>query len=127
MQEHENVDDVRLTCGGVQAYVGAHHFQFLARKSVLQKVGQLQASSALGTAELEFDQALDKAGYMRLSTASQYVYHLGNALTSKWKQVAREYSVAVPATRNNGSTTTAEKLRQRVRQNQTVRRVLLRL
>jgi GT2 family glycosyltransferase len=127
MQEHQNVDDFRLTCGGVRAFVGAHHFQFLARKSVLQRVGQLDTSTALGTSELQFDEALDEAGYLRLSTESQYVFHLGNMLTPTWKQVAREYSVAVPVARSNGSITRAEKLRQRVRQNPLVRRVLLRL
>jgi glycosyltransferase involved in cell wall biosynthesis len=128
LKETHEVDDLRLTCRGVQAFVGAHHFQFLARKSTLLKVGPVPVSSALGTSELEFDQMMDKRGYLRLSTAEQYVFHLGNTLTPKWRRVAEEYSLPIK-TSSNGSQSrfSASRLKQQVRENPVVKRVLLKL
>lgn len=128
LTENQHLEDIKLTHRGIQAYVGAHHFQFVARKSVLQEVGPLQATLALGRAEREFDQAIDKAGYMRLSTSSQYIFHLGNLLTTKWRQVAAEYSVSLNGgSRSTTSPVAMQKLRRRIRENSIVKRMLLKL
>ncbi|HVQ36406.1 MAG TPA: glycosyltransferase family 2 protein [Pyrinomonadaceae bacterium] len=128
LKETEHLEDVKLTHRGVQAYVGAHHFQFVARKSVLSELGPMQATLALGRAELEFDEKIDRAGYMRLSTGSQFVFHLGNLLTNKWRQVAADYSVNVSgATRSSSSSLPMQRLRLRIRENSVVKRVLLKL
>lgn len=128
LAENQHLEDIKLTHQGIEAYVGAHHFQFVARKRVLQELGPLEATLALGGAELEFDQAIDKAGFMRLSTSSQYVFHLGNLLTPKWRQVAAEYSVSTNgASRSNSSPVAMQKLRRRIRENSIVKRILLKL
>ena len=72
------------------------------------------------------DEALDRAGYMRLSTGSEYIFHLGNLLTPKWKQVAAEYAVTVNGASRN-SHIAMDKLRRRLRKNSIVKRVLLKL
>jgi glycosyltransferase involved in cell wall biosynthesis len=128
LTETKHLEDIKLTHRGTQAFVGAHHFQFVARKSVLSELGPLQATLALGRAELEFDEAIDRAGYMRLSTSSQYVYHLGNLLTTKWRELAAEYSVSINGARRRTSSPAAmQKLRLRIRENSVVKRVLLKL
>ena len=129
VQEYGALEDIRLTCNEVQAYVGAHHFQFVARKNVLQKIGPLQVTAPLHNRDdRQFDQALDAAGYMRLAAASQYVFHLGNVLTPKWRQVAEEYAVPVrPVSQVSGSVAGMQRLKHRMREHPAVKRVLLKL
>jgi glycosyltransferase involved in cell wall biosynthesis len=128
VKQHEHLTDIRLTRQNVQAFVGGHHFQFLARKRVLQEVGPLEAAFALGKSERDFDEALDNAGYMRLSTASQTIFHLGNLLTPKWRLKAAEYGVGVNGNgRAENSAGAAAKLRRRLRENSVVKKVLLKV
>ena len=126
-RENENGEDIRLTCRGVQAYVGAHHFQFVTRKCVLQELVPFRVTAPLiHRDDREFDTALDKAGYMRLTTTSQYTHHLGNVLTPKWRQIAEEYEVE---TRHgdSGSAVVNERLKRRISENRVVKRGLLKL
>jgi len=128
-QEIESLEDIRLTYRGVQAYVGAHHFQFVARKSVRQAVGPLPVTATFHyTDERQFDEILDAAGYMRLSTPSACVFHLGNVLTAKWREVANEYGLALKAdSQSSDSVTVGNRFKQTVRDNPVVKRALLKL
>ncbi len=71
--------DYRLAYNGKQAYVGATHFQFLARKDVLQKVLPLPSKEPM-RGERTFDIAVNQLGYLRLTTCEPYVRHIGNRL-----------------------------------------------
>jgi glycosyltransferase involved in cell wall biosynthesis len=60
-------------------FAGAAHFQFTARKSVLSEILPIAADRPMGRVRL-LDEAVNKAGYMRLCTANWYVQHLGNTM-----------------------------------------------
>jgi glycosyltransferase involved in cell wall biosynthesis len=66
-------------------YVGAGHFQFLARKSVLQKVIPLPSDRPMGQVR-ELDIAINDLGYLRLCTTEWWVEHIGNTLQG-WQPI----------------------------------------
>lgn len=70
---------VRLTYRAKRYFVGAAHFQFTARKSALQAVLPIPAGRPMGRVRL-LDQAMNKAGFLRLCTEDRHVQHLGNVL-----------------------------------------------
>ncbi|MFN3308477.1 MAG: glycosyltransferase family A protein [Anaerolineales bacterium] len=77
-QEHQ---DILLSYQDLAVYVGAGHFQFVAYKSVLQKTIPLPSRRPMGEV-MALDQAIDRLGYLRLSTPQWWVQHLGNSLSS---------------------------------------------
>lgn len=70
---------VRLSYKKRQYWVGAAHFQFTARKSVLQQVLPIPAERPMGRVRL-LDEAINARGFLRLSTTEWYVQHMGNQL-----------------------------------------------
>lgn len=60
-------------------YIGAAHFQFTARKSALQAVLPIPADRPMGKVRL-LDEAINAEGFLRLSTTSWHVQHLGNTM-----------------------------------------------
>lgn len=73
---------VRLTHKGKKYFAGAAHFQFMARKAILQEVLPIPAERPMGQVRL-LDKAIDESGYLRLSTDQWFVQHLGNQLPSQ--------------------------------------------
>jgi glycosyltransferase involved in cell wall biosynthesis len=72
-------EDYRLSFRGQQAYVGAAHFQFLAPCDVLKKILPIPSVQPM-RGDRELDIAIDRLGYLRLTTLDPYVRHLGNRL-----------------------------------------------
>ncbi|MCW5874855.1 MAG: glycosyltransferase family 2 protein [Anaerolineales bacterium] len=70
---------VRLSYKKRQYWVGAAHFQFMARKRILQQVLPIPAEKPMGRVRL-LDEAINTLGYLRLSTAEWHVQHMGNQL-----------------------------------------------
>lgn len=68
---------VRLQTKAGAYYAGAAHFQFMARRSVLQEVLPIPAERPMGRVRL-LDEAINAKGYLRLCTQEWYVQHLGN-------------------------------------------------
>jgi hypothetical protein len=64
---------------GQRYYVGAGHFQFVARREVLQTALPIPSERPMGQVR-SLDIALDQSGYLRLSTQQWWVQHLGNTL-----------------------------------------------
>ncbi|MFQ5615353.1 MAG: glycosyltransferase family A protein [Anaerolineales bacterium] len=60
-------------------YVGAGHFQFVARKAVLQEVIPIPSERPMGQVR-RLDAAINARGYLRLSTPKWWVRHLGNTV-----------------------------------------------
>jgi glycosyltransferase involved in cell wall biosynthesis len=78
-KRYESSEDIRIDYRGVSAYVGAAHWQFVARKQVLQEFIPLGIERPLGD-DRKLDDALNQAGYLRLMTTEPLVRHLGNTL-----------------------------------------------
>ncbi|HJW89571.1 MAG TPA: glycosyltransferase family A protein [Anaerolineales bacterium] len=76
---YDEGEDICLSYQGRQFYVGAGHFQFLARRQVLQEVLPLPSRRPMGEVRL-LDVAINERGYLRLSTPEWWVQHMGNTL-----------------------------------------------
>ncbi|RMD63400.1 glycosyltransferase family 2 protein [Candidatus Parcubacteria bacterium] len=77
MRTYREGEDIRLRYQGVEAFVGAGHFQFVAPKTVLQEVLPLPMKRAMGD-ERELDRRVNARGYLRLCLPRRYVEHIGN-------------------------------------------------
>jgi hypothetical protein len=69
--------EYRLNLGGQTAFVGATHFQFMARHDVLQKIIPLPSEQPM-RGERALDIAINKMGLLRLTTDKPLVRHMGN-------------------------------------------------
>lgn len=76
-----NGEDVCLTHQDNKYYIGAAHFQFVSRTEVLKRVVPIPSRRPMGEVRL-LDIAIDKMGYLRLSTLDWWVQHLGNTVPS---------------------------------------------
>jgi hypothetical protein len=76
-QWYASRSDWRLARQGVQALIGAAHFQFTARKSILQQFLPFNMDRPMGQVR-SLDEQMNAAGYLRLATCEPLVRHLGN-------------------------------------------------
>lgn len=74
--------DTRLTRQGIQALIGAAHFQFMVRKSVIQAFLPFKMDRPMGQVRTLDDQIND-AGWLRLATCEPLVRHMGNTLPAE--------------------------------------------
>jgi len=70
--------DTKLTFRDVETYATGHHCQLMGFAEVLSKVTRYD-NHALRE-ERTFEQAIDNAGYLRLTTYKRYTRHIGNVL-----------------------------------------------
>lgn len=78
-QWYDSRQDYRLGYQGIQAYIGAAHFQFTARKDVLAEFLPFQMDRPMGQVR-SLDEKMNAAGYLRLATCKPLVRHMGNRL-----------------------------------------------
>ena len=71
--------DHRLTYQGKIAYIGATHFQFMARSDLLKQIIPLPSEQPM-RGERALDVAINDLGYLRLLTEKPNIWHLGNTL-----------------------------------------------
>ncbi len=88
-EETRDLEDVRLTYDGVQALSSAGHHQFMAYKEVLLNALPESWTGRLMGKMREFDDAVDKLGYLRLNTPTPVTRLLGNALSEENAAEAR--------------------------------------
>jgi glycosyltransferase involved in cell wall biosynthesis len=75
----EKAEDFRMTYQGIQAYAGGSHWQFIARKSVLEEFLPFEMDRPMGQVK-ELDRRMNEAGYLRLMTAEPLAMNLSNTL-----------------------------------------------
>jgi hypothetical protein len=71
--------EYRLNYGGQTAFIGAAHFQFMARRAVLQEIIPLPSEQPM-RGERALDIAINEMGLLRLTTDRPLVQHMGNIL-----------------------------------------------
>jgi glycosyltransferase involved in cell wall biosynthesis len=69
--------------GACEAIGSANHFQFVTPKEVILKALPSSWTGKLMGSMIELDEAIDRLGYLRLSTVERYTRHLGNALSAE--------------------------------------------
>jgi hypothetical protein len=70
----------RVTYGGTIAYIGASHFQFLAKREILKSIIPIQSEQPM-RGERALDILINKKRLLRLTTIEPYVVHLGNRIS----------------------------------------------
>lgn len=84
-----------------EAIGSANHFQFAGWKTRLLQALPDQWSGKLMGAMIELDEAIDQAGYLRLSTSQRYVRHMGNTISADILKTAQSFNlVTVPDSEN---------------------------
>lgn len=76
-----HLKDLILSKNNVEAVASANHFQFVAPKTIVQKALPEKWSPNLMDSLVPFEEAVDKLGYLRLSTPERYCRHIGNMLS----------------------------------------------
>lgn len=81
LEETCDQPDMRLTLNCVDAYPAANHFQYLAPRRVLLEAMPEDWTGKLMGHMIEFEEAIDRQGVLRLSTTERYVRHIGNVVS----------------------------------------------
>lgn len=82
--------DKRITYQGHQAYAVAHHCQFVCKAENLVEI--LRQNKEAMSDDKVLDNAVDGAGYLRLTTIDRYVRHIGNVLDDELKPKRKRHA-----------------------------------
>lgn len=80
---------VRITVEGKSFFASASHFQFVARTEILQQFFPLPADRPMGQVR-QLDDAINAAGYLRLSTPQWHLQHIGNVMPDDRSELGME-------------------------------------
>ncbi len=76
---YDSTQDVRLTCDGVQAIVGASHWQFVTRKETIAQFLPFSMDRPMGQVK-QLDQRMNEAGLLRLMPTDPLAMNMSNTL-----------------------------------------------
>jgi len=96
-QEVSGVEDLVVTCQGVQAFASAQHMQFLTPKKIILEALPKQWGGQLMGQMKELDISVDSLGYLRLSTREPVTQFLGNAISEENAAVAASLGLRAQA------------------------------
>lgn len=94
-------DQIRLQSRETAALVSTSHCQFLTTSSVLRRIFPQDPDWAINSSEKDFDELISNQNYMHLSTIEGHIYHLGNVLTPKWREIAQQEKVELCSQQEN--------------------------
>jgi len=77
--------DYLITYNGKQVYATAHHCQWVGLAGAVKEFCDWNDEAMAD--EQPFDNAIDKAGYLRLTTRQRYTRHIGNVLETDMMEV----------------------------------------
>ena len=86
----KNDMDKRITYQGKQAYAVAHHCQFVCKAGNLVDI--LRQNKEAMSDDKVLDNAVDGAGFLRLTTVERYVRHIGNVLDDELKPKRKRHA-----------------------------------
>lgn len=92
LKDHQ---ELVLCKDGVEAVGAANHFQFIAPRQVLLEALPQQWSGRLMGQMIELDEAIDRAGYLRLATVERYTRHIGNVISPELREEAQRLGLQV--------------------------------
>jgi glycosyltransferase involved in cell wall biosynthesis len=84
-QRYEETSDLRVRYQGVEALIGAVHWQFTGYRKVLQQFVPLSLSRPMGEVR-ELETRLNDAGYLRLMTPEPLTRHMANSVPPELRQ-----------------------------------------
>jgi glycosyltransferase involved in cell wall biosynthesis len=88
-KHYDSVEDITIIFHGQRYFIGAAHFQFVARKAALQRVLPIPSERPMGQVRL-LDIALNEKGYLRFCTSDWWVQHMGNTLQGKFESQGKK-------------------------------------
>lgn len=97
LEEVSKLDDIILEQNGKRVYATACHNQFVMPKEVAMDFLQNRWSGRLMGGMNEFDNAIDGAGYLRLTTLDRTTRLIGNLVSPAMAEVARSYGIDIEA------------------------------
>jgi glycosyltransferase involved in cell wall biosynthesis len=84
-QHYDTTSDVRLSYQGVQAIVGASHWQFATRREVIAQFLPFSMDRPMGQVK-QLDQRMNEAGYLRLMPTEPLAMNMSNTLRANLGQ-----------------------------------------
>ncbi|HQN04114.1 MAG TPA: glycosyltransferase [Anaerolineaceae bacterium] len=84
-----STEDILLTYKQVRAIVGGSHWQFTARKDVLQDFLPFQMNRPMGQVK-QLDESMDKQGYLRLMLPEPLAMNLSNSLSQETLKIGNK-------------------------------------
>lgn len=98
LAEAEGLEDIVLHYQGISAFVSAHHFQFLAPRRVILEALPDWSPHLMGQM-VEMDVAVDRLGYLRLTTREPTLHLMSNLASPQVRHLARGMGINTqPAT-----------------------------
>jgi hypothetical protein len=97
LDEVEKLEDIILEQNGKKAYATACHNQFIMPKEVAVRFLQGEWTGRLMGGMNELDNAVDEAGYLRLTTMDRTTRLIGNLVSPALAEEASRYSIEIDA------------------------------
>jgi len=103
LEEVGKLEDIIMERNGKKAYATACHNQFVMPKDVAVKFLQGEWTGRLMGGMNEFDNAVDEAGYLRLTTMDRTTRLIGNLVSPAMAEEASKYSIDINALSSVGN------------------------